>query len=49
MQQAGYNKMMTTSQTARADLQWWCNNLIEWNGQEIQDQISDLETEMDAS
>ncbi len=45
MQQAGYDGMMTI----RADLQWWCDNLAEWNGRQIQNQLPDLEIETDAS
>ena len=40
---------MAISQAAREDLRWWSNNLSEWNGRQIQDQLPDMEIETDAS
>ena len=49
LRQAGYEGTMAISQAAREDLRWWSNNLSEWNGRQIQDQLPDMEIETDAS
>ena len=49
LQISGYDSPMTISPSAQEDLEWWINNLGNWNGRTIQRITPEIEIETDAS
>ena len=48
LRQRGYDQRIQMTKGARADLQWWLDNLRRWNRREVKPRTTGIEIETDA-